>query len=427
MRVIFLSPGSGGQFYCENCIRDAGLLRGLRAAGADALSVPMYLPAGIEHADITQSPIFFGGVNVYLQQKFGIFRKTPRWLDCLLDSQSLLARVSRLAGMTNAKELGETTLSMLAGRDGRQVKELDRLMEWLILPENRPDIVIFSNALLIGLAAEVKRRLGCKTLCLLQDEDGFIDGLGDPWTRQVWDAIGSKAADIDLFIAVSRYYRDAMCRRLGLAADRIEVVYGGLDLSQYPAGTVHKTPTIGFLSRMCYNNGLDILIEAAGILHQQHAANIRLILCGGQTSADAAFISDVKRRIDSLGLSERVEFRLDFGPDARRQFLQDISILCVPHRHPVAYGLSVLEAMAAGAAFVAPRQGVFEEYLRMSEGGVLYAPNDAQSLAETLHPLASDAAYAAALGQHGRNAAQAHFQLQTNVLSLLAIIRRVVG
>lgn len=427
MRIIFLSPGSGGQFYCENCIRDAGLLRGLRAAGADALSVPMYLPAGVEHAGITQSPIFFGGVNVYLQQKFGLFRKTPRWLDALLDSQSLLAKVSRRAGMTNAKELGETTLSMLAGRDGRQVKELDRLIDWLILPENRPDVVIFSNALLIGLASEVKRRLGCKTMCLLQDEDGFVDGLGEPWTGRVWDMIGQRAADIDQFVAVSGYYRDAMCRRLGLAADRIEVVYGGLDLSRYVAGTAWQAGTIGFLSHMCYDNGLDILIEAAGILQRQPAADIRLILCGGQTSADEQFIAGVKRRIAELGLSGRVEFRSDFSPEARRQFLQDISILCVPHRHPVAYGLSVLEAMAAGAAFAAPRQGVFEEYLRMSEGGVLYAPNNAKSLAEALRPLVSDAAYAAALGQHGRNAAQSHFQLQTNVLNLLTIIRKVIG
>lgn len=427
MRIIFLSPGSGGQFYCENCIRDAGLLRGLRAAGTDALSIPMYLPAGIEHAGVVQSPIFFGGINVYLQQKFGLFRKTPRWLDALLDSQSLLAKISRHAGMTNAKELGETTLSMLAGREGRQVKELDRLMGWLLLPENRPDIVIFSNALLIGLAAEVKRRLGCKTLCLLQDEDGFVDGLGKPWTKQVWDLIGQRAADIDLFVAVSGYYRDAMCRRLGLAAEQIEVVYGGLDLSQYAAGAARQAGAIGFLSRMCYDNGLDILIEATGILHRQRTADIRLILCGGQTSADEQFISGVKRRVVELGLSGRVEFRQDFAPEARRKFLQDISILCVPHRHPVAYGLSVLEAMAAGIAFAAPRQGVFEEYLRMSKGGVLYTPNNAQSLAEVLRPLVSDAAYAAALGQHGRNAADAHFQLQTNVLNLLTIIRRVVG
>lgn len=233
MRIIHLLPGAGGGFYCENCIRDAMFLRHLHNLGHDAVALPMYLPAGAEHQDTPRGPMFFGGINVYLQQKFNFFRKTPRWLDSLFDSPKLLSKLAAKARMTSARQLGQTTLSMLQGRDGKQVKELERLLEWLILPENKPDVVILSNALLLGLAKPIREKLGCAVVSFLQDEDGFIDGLGTPWSQQVWDMMRRCAAYADLFIAVSRYYQLFMAEKLALAPSKIRSLYPGLNLDEY--------------------------------------------------------------------------------------------------------------------------------------------------------------------------------------------------
>ena len=133
MRIVQLTPGSGDQFYCENCLRDASLVRALRAAGADVVLAPMYLPLSLDNRQpLERTQVFFGGINVYLQQKLGLFRRTPRWLDKLFDADWLLQRVSKRAGMTSAAQLGEMTLSMLQGAHGRQAKEIDRLIEFLI-------------------------------------------------------------------------------------------------------------------------------------------------------------------------------------------------------------------------------------------------------------------------------------------------------
>ena len=78
----------------------------------------------------------------------------------MFDSQRLLGWAASKAGMTSSADLADTTISMLNGEEGRQIKELERLVEWLELPDNRPDVVVLSNVMLVGLARFIKKRLG---------------------------------------------------------------------------------------------------------------------------------------------------------------------------------------------------------------------------------------------------------------------------
>ena len=161
MRIIQLVPGTGGTFYCQNCVRDTAFVRALRARGHDVVMVPLYLPLLIDADGLSEGvPVFFGGINVYLQQKSKLFRKTPRWLDRIFDSPKLLRWLARKSKMTSSRELAETTMSMMRGEHGRQAKELNRLIEWLESQDNRPDIICLSNILLAGLSESFKKRLG---------------------------------------------------------------------------------------------------------------------------------------------------------------------------------------------------------------------------------------------------------------------------
>ena len=427
MRIVHLATGAGGGFYCENCIRDAMLLRQFHKLGHEAVALPMYLPAGVEQRDIPKGPIFFGGVNVYLQQKLSLFRHTPRWLDKWLDSPRLLTQLSKRASMTSACQLGQMTLSMLQGKDGKQVKELDRLLDWLILPENKPDVVVLSNALLLGLAGPIRERLGCAVVSLLQDEDGFIDGLGAPWSQQVWDLMRRCAAKTDLFIAVSRYYQSFMADKLALAPSKIHYVYPGLNLEDYqPVSDLPATPTLGFLARMCQDNGLDILIEAVHSLSgDEHLRNIRLKICGGRTRDDDKLLRRIHKDVERWKLQNQIDFITDFDANTRRSFLQSISIMCVPFRKPAAYGLCVLEAMACGVGFVQPNAGVFPEYAQLG-GGLLYEPDNSRQLAEILRSLLLNRPKMRQLGQNGRHATQQHFNLSNTGRQLAELLEGVI-
>ena len=430
MRIVQLTPGSGDNFYCENCIRDLALVRALQALGHEVILVPMYLPLRLaeETPGPAPAPLFFGGINVYLQQKMAWFRQTPRWLDRCLDTAPLLRLAARQAGMTRARDLGETTLSMLAGAEGRQKKELDRLLAWLA-GEPRPEALILSNALLLGLARPLRERLGVPVSCFLQDEDDFIDGLGEPWSRRVWDAIRAEAPAVAQFFAVSRYYAETIGPRMGLTGDRIKIVPAGLDAAGFaPAAASPRPPAIGFLSRLCRDKGLDLLAEAFICLKQEPRwRDLRLRVMGGMLSSDRAYVAAIRQRLKQAGMAGTVDFFTEFSRAARNRFLQGVSVLAVPERKGEAHGLYVLEGLAAGVPFVQPRNSVFPELLAETGGGILYEPGDVASLTAALGTLLAEPDKARELGRSGRLAVLEKYSAPVAARALVRHLGEIFG
>jgi glycosyltransferase involved in cell wall biosynthesis len=427
MRIVQITPGSGDNFYCENCLRDNMLVRALGRLGHDAFMVPLYLPPRMrETGKDRRAPVFYGGINVYLQQKYSIFRKTPRWVDRFFDAPFFLNRAARMAGMTRAKDLGETTVSMLEGEEGRQAKELDRLTAWLGQGP-RPDVVILSNALLCGLARRIKDSLGCAVICLLQDEDEFLDALAEPYSGRAWKLLTARAGDVDRFVSVSRYYAAVMKNRLDLPEDRISVVYTGIPVEVYEPASPFPGGTIGFLSRQCHGKGLDLLAEAFLLLKKKEGfKETRLRIAGGKTASDEPFIAAVRQRLDSAGLTGDVEFLEGFEEDRRKPFLRSLSVLSVPERHGEAWGFYVLEALASGVPVVQPALGVFPELLEMTGGGMLYEPGNRSALVEALGSLLEDPGRANDLGMKGRAAVMEKFNMANTARDLAELCAQVL-
>ena len=72
--------------------RDNALARELIARGHDVTLVPVYTPTTPDEPNISRDRVLFGGISVYLQQHSAFFRRTPRFLDRLLDSPFLIAQ-----------------------------------------------------------------------------------------------------------------------------------------------------------------------------------------------------------------------------------------------------------------------------------------------------------------------------------------------
>lgn len=429
MRIVQITPGAGDNFYCENCLRDHAVVRALREAGHDALMVPLYLPAASDQPDAdADAPIFFGGINVFLQQKLALFRRTPRWVDRLFDSDRLLRWAAGMAGVTRAKDLGETTLSMLRGEHGRQVKELNRLTAWLSA-HGRADVVCLSNALLLGLNGRIRDRLRVPTVCLLQDEEPFLDALIEPYRREAWRMLRELAAGADAFVAVSHSYARTMQSRLGLPDDRLHVVYNGIDPRGYgPAETPPDPPAVGFLSQLCRGKGLDILVEAfVKLKSDPRLGGLKLRLSGGQTAADEPLLKQVRARLARAGVAGDVEMLDRFDRPAKQAFLRGLSVLSVPARDPEAFGLFVLESLACGVPVVLPRRGAFVELVEATGGGVLYEPNEPGVLAGVLGELLLDPPRARSMGRAGREAVLRDFHIERTARELAAVYQHVTG
>ena len=427
MRIVQLTPGTGS-FFCGTCIRDNALTLALRKQGHDALLVPLYLPPALDEASAAEgAPLFYGGVNVYLQQKSALFRKTPRWVDRIFDAPGVLRGAAKRAGMTQAHDLGDLTVSMLRGEDGRQAKELDHLVEWLAA-DGKADVVVLSNALLMGLARRIKKETGALVVCTLQGEDTFLDSLPEPDRAAAWRTLAERAADVDAFIAVSRYHADLMTSRAGLPPERVHVVYNGILLDGYaprPPAPAGAPPVLGYFARMCRPKGLETLVEAYVALRKRHRIKgLLLRVAGAQTAADEAFVAGLRARLDAEGLGADAAFFPNVSRDEKIAFLHGLSVLSVPATYGESFGLYVIEALAAGVPVVQPRHAVFPELLDATGGGVLCEPDDPQALAVAIENLLCDPVAARELGEAGRRTVFEKFSVDAMAQNTLRVFEQ---
>lgn len=414
MKLLHIIPGSGDRFYCENCLRDNVLVRALHERGDEVTVIPLFLPSRLDLvAPEGIGPVFFGGINVHLQQQFALFRKTPRWLDKLFDARPLLQLAAARAGATKPLGLGALTHSMLRGAAGRQRKELAHLLAWLA-DQPRPAVVHVSNALLLGIGVELKRALRVPLVCSLQDEDTWLDALEPPYDRSCREEIAGLAPHADLFVAASQWYADRMRAYCGLAQSRVEVVAPGIWAADYePPTTPVATPTIGFLSRLGPEQGLGRLVGAFLALRREPGlAALRLHLTGGSAGDDHLFVAGLRERLARADALGAVEFRDRFERSDRAEFLRSLSVLSVPVERGEAFGSFIIEALACAVPVVQPAVGAFPEVIAATGGGLLYDPVAADGLENALRSLLTDPARARELGARGRAAVAERYTAQ---------------
>jgi glycosyltransferase involved in cell wall biosynthesis len=433
MRIVQITPGAGAM-YCGNCFRDNALVAALRRLGHDVTMLPLYLPLRLDEEDQSaDSPVFFSGINVYLDQKSAWFRRGPAWLHRLLASRRLLGRLGARVAKTRPADAAELLLSMLRGEEGAQARELDELIGWL-RRHGTPDVVCLSNALLVGMARQLRRELGARVACTLQGEDTFLDALPAAARDAAWRLIAERAADVDVFIAPSRYFAAYMAGRLGLPSARVRVVYNGINLDGFErrkprhAAASHRAPVLGFFARMCPEKGLDVLVEAyIRLKNRGRVPRLKLHLGGSCGPADEPFVREMRRRLAQAGFIGEVNFSPNASRAEKIAFLQALTVFSVPARYAEAFGLYVIEALAAGAPVVQPRRGAFPELIEATGGGTVCEPDDPEALADAIESLLLSPERLEALASAGQEAVFEKFSADAMARATVRVLSETVG
>jgi glycosyltransferase involved in cell wall biosynthesis len=423
MKIVYVTPGAGGTFYCQNCFQDDELLKSLLALGHDVRKLPMYLPANVGmNAKIADTPVFYGAINVYLKEKLPFYRNAPLWLERIFDSYPLLNMAAKKSSSTRATGLEEMTISMLQGEKGRQASELGRLIEYL-QTEVHPDIVHLSNALLLGLAHRLKSDLGIRVICSLQDENEWIDHMSDHYQKKIWNLMGEKAIDVDLFVTASEYYKNKSQKQLKIPAERIKAIYGGIDLNGYEISLLPSNPpVIGYLSRMSEYFGLGLLVEAfIQVKESSPFKDLKLYMTGGYSSEDKRFVNELSRKISKHGFGNDIRIFKSFSKETRIEFLKSLTLLSVPVPTGEAFGSYLVEALAAGVPVVQPNVGCYPEFVNVTNGGVIYKPNTSDELANAIVSLLADPEKVKKLGEQGRKVVQKKFSMEQMAKNLVEI------
>jgi glycosyltransferase involved in cell wall biosynthesis len=406
MRIAYITAGAAGM-YCGSCLHDNTLAAALLELGEDVLLVPTYTPLRTDEADVSMRRVFFGGINVYLQQKSAIFRHTPWWLDRVLDHPALLEMVTRGGGSVDPAQLGDMTVSMLRGEAGRQRKEVEKLVDWLVT-EVRPDIVHLSNSMQLGIARSLRVRGGPPVVCQLSGEDIFLEKLRPPYYQQARDVLRERASDVDTYVAINRYYADYMADYMAIDRARIQVIPHGLKLDGH-GRRIEKRPgeprVVGYFARICADKGLHLLVDACERLAMRSdMPPFTLQAAGYLGAADRPYLQKLKERAAAGPLADRFQYRGELDRAGKIAFLQSLDVFSVPAVYRESKGISILEAMANGVPVVQPDHGSYSEMVAETRGGVLCRPHDPADLADKLAELLCDPVRATELGLTGQQA-----------------------
>jgi sugar transferase (PEP-CTERM/EpsH1 system associated) len=216
----------------------------------------------------------------------------------------------------------------------------------------------------------------------------------------------------DRVVAVGNAVKDALIANEGIAADRIAVIYNGIDLEPYRNGS-HTRESV----RQELGIGSDelILIQVARLDYlKDHATAVRTLEHVRQQRPDARLLlvgegpeeSKIRQLTRQANLADAVQF-LGLRKDVPRLLRAADFLLLTSISEGIP--LTVIEGMAAGLPVVATRVGGMAEVVRDGDTGLLAPVGDGAALAKQVLRLAGDAELRRRIGQSGRARACADF------------------
>ncbi|MEM8678007.1 MAG: glycosyltransferase family 4 protein [Planctomycetota bacterium] len=426
MRIAIITAGAAGM-YCGSCLSDNALARALHQQGHDVQLIPLYTPIRTDVPNAARQPVFLGGINLYLRQKYTLARAVPRWLTGWLDHPWLINQLANRAVQTEASELGDLTVAVLQAERGVLSSEFDRLTQTLV--DFDPDVVHFSNIMIAGAAMLMKQATRAAMVVTLQGDDIFLDELPAESRAQVVDEIRNFEHAIDAYVAHSQFYASKMSQFLGLPLPKIHVRRLATELDDLCSAarvSVDRPPRLGYLARLAPEKGLHLLCEAfAQLRRQSEWEALELHIAGYQGKQHEGYVASC---VDPLREQYPGAVRLwgDVDRQQKIDFLREVDVISVPSPYEDPKGLYVLEALAAGVPVVQPDHGAFPELMEVTGGGRLFKANAVDALASELADLLGSPEQIRQLADAGKAAVCAHHTSQVEAREMVEFYQQLL-
>ena len=198
---------------------------------------------------------------------------------------------------------------------------------------------------------------------------------------------------LDAIIVVSESQRGVVAKQLNLPAEKLTVVLNGVDAEKYSPPTFEQrerfrsefgikndVKAVVCAGRVVKPKGQDLFAEAALQLLKE-MDNVQFIVCGEVDKVNdeqRAYIDQIKRRIASAGLEQKILFH-GFVEDIAKCF-SAADVVVVPSRIEP-FGLVAAEAMACGTPVVVADAGALPEVVDFGKCGIVVKKDDPSDLA----------------------------------------------
>jgi len=181
---------------------------------------------------------------------------------------------------------------------------------------------------------------------------------------------------------------------------------------------------IGCFGRVRAQKGSDVFVDAMCRLLPRYP-DFTAVMVGAITVDQAGFANDLKKRIEAAGLTSRILITGELAIEEVQRWYKRLTIYAFTSRNE-GFGLTLIEAMAVGAALVASRAGAAELVVEDGITGALTPPGDVDALVAALEPLMRDPAAAAAMGARARARVVDKFSLDAEAAAIAAVYRKLV-
>ena len=211
------------------------------------------------------------------------------------------------------------------------------------------------------------------------------------------------------------------------------VIHHGIDVELYSPPADRRAAfaatglpgqyAVGTFGRVRRQKGSDLFVEAMCTLLPRYP-DFTAVVIGLVTVDNRRFVDGLKQRIAAAGLTERIRFLGELPVEEVPLWYQRISIYVFASRVE-GFGLTMLEAMAAGDAVVATRAGAAEMVIADGDDGVLAPVGDAEALAAALEPLMRDPERIEAMGRRAREKVLEKFSRDREADEISAVYQRI--
>jgi glycogen(starch) synthase len=181
----------------------------------------------------------------------------------------------------------------------------------------------------------------------------------------------------------------------GIPVANARVIHTGLDPKPYLNGQQKHRPDHGsrnlnllYAGRLSAEKGVDTAIKALEeLVFGQDRWDVSLSVVG---SGSADYETYLRHLVTKAGLSDHVSFYGHVPAEEMPQLLRKFDVLLIPSTWPEPFARVALEGMLSALVVVATSTGGTTEILVDGENGLLFAPGDAEDLAQKIVCLAAN-------------------------------------
>lgn len=213
-------------------------------------------------------------------------------------------------------------------------------------------------------------------------------------------------------IAVSQAVASRLRAQRLFDRDKIVLVYNGIDIDRFPPRSIRAQGTsgrmrVGMIGHLAPIKGQEELVRAAAIVCEARD-DVDFIIAGEDKAPQKAYQQRLEKLVEELGVTQHV--RLVGWVDKVEDLLATLDLFVSPARSEP-FGLTIVEAMAAGVPVIATMSEGAREIIEGDQTGTLVPIGDVEALAGAISALLSDPQARDRLGANARRVVGERFSL----------------